>query len=97
MFNDLVVDVILVTLLEDVPKLLAVITLVNGGVVLLTDVAVETTDEIGALADEIVGLVSSTLVDPDDEVALNDTGAEYDVVETDVDVKPREGVVSFGK
>ncbi|KAL9580894.1 MAG: hypothetical protein Q9212_004221 [Teloschistes hypoglaucus] len=97
MVNAAVADVVPVTLLDERPRLLAVITLLDGRVLLPPNPDVKATDELMALADDRLRLVSVTLTDMDDDVALIDAGLELDVVDTEVSMRLEDSVVAFGK
>lgn len=97
MVNVAVADIVPVTLLEERPRLLAVIILLEGGVELPLNVDVKATDEMMALADDRLRLGSVTPADTDDDVGLIDTGLELDVVDTEVSMRLKDSVVAFGK
>lgn len=84
-------------LLKDRPRLLAVITSLDGEGVLPPNADVKATDEMMALADDRLRLGSVTLAGSDDDVALIDTGSEFDVVDTDVEMRLEDCVVAFRK
>ncbi|KAL8777694.1 MAG: hypothetical protein Q9203_002396 [Teloschistes exilis] len=84
-------------LLKDRPRLLAVITSLDGEVGLPPNADVKATDEMMALADDRLRLGSVTSAGSDDDVALIDTGLELDVVDTDVKTRLEDCVVAFGK